>query len=81
MEVYIQLVAVVDVGIQDGRAHVVGSGYGVHVASEMQIQQLHRHDLAETSASSPAFDAESRPHGRLAQRYHGHAVAVSETLA
>ena len=80
VEIYIHLVAVVDVSIQDGRAHVVSSGDGMHVASEMQIQQLHRHDLAESAACSTALDAESRPHGRLAQRDHSHAAAMSETL-
>ena len=68
--VYAQLVAVLDMRIEQRRQQVVRSAYGVEVAGEMQVDILHRHHLGVSAARRAALDAEHRPQRRLAQRYH-----------
>ena len=74
-------VAVEDVGVEDRRAHVVGRGHGMHVAGEMEVERLHRHDLAVTATGGPALDAEGGTHRRLANGDGGRLADVVECLA
>ena len=45
MNVEAGLVAVVEVRVDHGRAEVVRGSDGVHVAGEVEVEQLHRDDL------------------------------------
>ena len=80
VQVDARLVAVVQVGIEGRRTHVVRGGDGVHVAGEMQVEQLHRHDLAVAAPGGAALDAERRPHRRLAHRDDALLADVAEPL-
>ena len=62
------VVAVVQVVVDHRREQVVRGGDGVEVAGEVQVEPLHRHDLAVAAAGRAALDPERRPHRRLAQR-------------
>ena len=75
------LVAVIEVGIEHGRAQVVGGGDRMHVAGQVQVEQLHRHDLAVAAAGRAALDAERRPHRGLADGDGGRRADVLERLA
>ena len=44
----------------------MSSSDGVHVAGEVQVEELHRNDLAVPAAGCAAFDAECRAHRWLA---------------
>ena len=57
--------------VQNGAQQVVGSGDGVHIAGEVQVDVLHRNDLCIAAAGSTAFDAEYRTQGRFAQSDDG----------
>ena len=59
-------VAVIEVGIEHRRAEVVGGGYGMHVAGEVQVEQFHRNNLGVAATGRSTLDAEGRPHGWLA---------------
>ena len=52
------LVAVVEVRVDHGRAEVVRGSDGVHVAGEVEVEQLHRDDLAVAATGGAALDAE-----------------------
>ena len=56
----VQLVALLHVVVQNGTQQVVGSGDGVHIAGEVQVDVLHRNDLCIAAAGSTALDAEYR---------------------
>ncbi len=70
VEVEAELVAVVQVVVDHRRQQVVRRGDGVEVAGEVEVEQLHRDDLAVAAAGRAALDAERRAHRRLAQRDH-----------
>ncbi len=74
-------VAVEHMGVDCGSAHVGGGGDGVDVAGEVQVEQLHRHDLAVPAARCAALDPERRPHRRLANRERCPLADVREPLA
>ncbi len=63
-----QLVAVLDVVVQQRRQQVVGRADGVEVAGEVQVDVLHGDDLGVAAAGRAALDAEHGAEGRLAQR-------------
>ena len=63
----VELVAVVDVVVDEGREQVVGRGDRGEVAGEVQVDVGHRHDLAPAAAGRTALHAEDGSHGRLAQ--------------
>src|SRR5229473_6690062 len=62
-----ELVAPVDVIVNQGGEQVVGGGDGMEVAREMEVDVLHRHDLGITTAGSAALHAEAGPETGLAQ--------------
>ena len=51
--------------VQNSAQQVVGSGDGVHIAGEVQVDVLHRNDLCIAAAGSAALDAEYRTQGCL----------------
>src|SRR5947207_11596184 len=53
-----ELVALVEMVVDHRGEQVVRRGDGVHVTGEMQVERLHRHDLAVPAACRAAFDAE-----------------------
>ena len=55
MNVEAGLVAVVEVRVDHGRAEVVRGSDGVHVAGEVEVEQLHRDDLAVAAAGGAAL--------------------------
>ena len=59
---------------------VVGRGDGVHVAGQVEVEVLHRHDLAVTAAGRAALDAEGGAHRRLADGDRGPLADVAEGL-
>ena len=52
------------------RTQVVGSGDGVDVACQVQVEVLHRDDLRVSAAGGAALDAERRSLGRLPNGRH-----------
>jgi hypothetical protein len=46
----------------------MGGGHRVHVAGQVQVEHLHRHDLAVAAPGGAALDPERRPHRGLAHR-------------
>src|SRR4029079_2172085 len=65
-----ELVAPVDVVVDQCGKQIVGGGDGVEVAGEVQVHVLHRHDLRIATAGRPTLDAEIRPERGLADAYH-----------
>ena len=63
-----ELVAVVQVVVDHRREQVVGGRDGVEVAGEVEVEPLHRDDLAVAATGRTALDPERRPHRRLTQR-------------
>ena len=74
------LVAVVEVRADHGRAEVVRSSDGVHVAGEVEVEQLHRDHLAVAAAGGAALDAEGGAHRGLADGDGGGRPDVLERL-
>ena len=70
-----QLVAVVDVRVQERRQQVVGGSNGMEVAREVQVDIFHGDDLGVPAAGRAALDAEHGAERRLAQR-HDHVLAL-----
>ena len=54
-------VVVHDLGVEDGGQEVVCRADGMHIAGEVEVQILHRHNLRQASASSATLDAKHRP--------------------
>ena len=63
-----QLVAAEEVVVEEGRAQVVRGGDGVEVAGEVDVDLLHRQDLAVAAACGAALEAEDRAKAGLADR-------------
>ena len=76
-DVDVELVAVVDVVVDQRGEQVVRRGEGGEVAGEVQVDVGHRHDLGVAAAGRAALHAEHRTHRRLAQAGHR---AVPEPL-
>src|SRR4029077_5165509 len=70
-QVETELVAVVDVVVDERGQQVVGERNGGKVAGEMQVDVLHRHHLRVAAAGRAALHAEYRSQGRLAQAHDG----------
>ena len=66
-----QLVALVDVVINQRRERVVGRGDGVEVTGEVEVDVLHRHDLRVAATGRAALDPHDGAEGGLTQRDHG----------
>ena len=81
MQIQAQLIAVKQVGIEHGRAHVVGGSHRVHISGEVQIEQLHGHHLAVAATGRPALDAERGTQRGLANSDGGLLADVAESLA
>ena len=67
VRVDVELVAVHHVRVEERGEQVVGGRDRVHVAGEVEVQVLHRHDLRVAGAGRAALDAEDRPERGLAQ--------------
>ena len=65
-----ELVAMVDMVVDQRRKQVVRERDRVEVAGEVQVDVFHRHDLRVTAACRAAFHPEHRPQRRLAQADH-----------
>ena len=63
----VEVIAPVDVIVDQRGEQVVGRGDGVKVAGEMEVYVLHRHDLGVAAAGRPALDAEIGAERGLAQ--------------
>ena len=66
VRVDVELVAVHHVRVEERREQVVGGRDRVHVAREVEVQVLHRHDLRVAGAGRAALDAEDRAERGLA---------------
>ena len=62
----VELVAVHHVRVEERREQVVGGRDRVHVAGEVEVEILHRHDLRVAGAGGAALDAEDRAERGLA---------------
>ena len=65
-----ELVAVMDVVVDERGQQVVGQRDGVEVAGEVQVDVFHRHHLRVAAAGRAALHAEHRAEARLAQADH-----------
>src|SRR5215212_5245291 len=75
-----QGVALVEMIVDHGGELVVGFGDRVDVACEVQVERLHRHDLAVTAACGAALDTENGAHRGLAHRHRRRPADVLEGL-
>ena len=64
-----ELVAVIDRVVEERRGQVVGGADRVDVAGQVEVEVLHRDDLAVAAAGGAALDPEDRPERRLADRH------------
>ena len=65
-----KFVAVLKMIVHHRREQIIGFLNGIHVADEMQIDVLRRHDLRAAAAGAAAFDAEIRAERRLTHAQH-----------
>ena len=65
-----QCVTLLQVVVQHGAQQVVGCGDRVHVAGEVQVDVLHRHNLRVAAAGRAALDTKHRAERWLAQGDH-----------
>src|SRR5215216_3111575 len=80
LQLEVECVALVEVVVDHGGELVVGLGYRVDVTGEVQIERLHRHDLAVAAAGGTALDTEHRAHRGLAHRHRRRLADVLEGL-
>src|SRR5699024_1686498 len=66
-----ELVALLDVVVDEGSEGVVCGGEGVHVAGEVEVDVLHRDDLRVAAAGRATLDAHDWALGRFADRDDG----------
>ena len=59
-------VLVVEAVVEERAGEVVGGADGVDVAGQVEVEVLHRDDLAVAAAGGPALDPEDRPERWLA---------------
>ena len=76
-----ELVALVDVVVDQRGEQVVGEADGVEVAGEVEVDVLHRHDLGVAAAGRAALHAEHGPERGLAQADHRLLADVVERVA
>ena len=79
--VEVEGVALVEVAVEHRRQQVVGRRDGVEVAGQVQVELLHRDDLAVATTGGAALDAERRAHRGLAQADHRLAADAGHRLA
>ena len=80
-DIDVQLVAVVDMGVEHGGKQVVSRTDGMKVAREVQVDVFHRDDLGVTAAGSATLDAENRAKRRLAQSDDGLLALLGKSVA
>src|SRR5919112_679720 len=80
LQLEVEGVALVEVVVDHGGELVVGLGDRVDVAGEVQIERLHRHDLAVAAPRGAALDAENGAHRGLAHRHRRRLADVLESL-
>src|SRR5829696_332096 len=80
LQLEVEGVALVEVVVDHGGELVVGLGDRVDVTDEVQIERLHRHDLAVAAAGGAALDTEHRTHRGLAHRHRRRFADVLEGL-
>ena len=76
-----ELVAPVEVVVDEGGEQVVGGADGVEIAGEVEVDVLHRHDLGVAAAGRPALHAEAGAEAGLAQADHGLLADAVEAVA
>ena len=76
-----QLIAVVDVVVDQRGKQVVGQRDGVEVAGEVQVDVLHRHHLRMAATGRATLDAKHRAERGLAQAHHGLLANAVERIA
>ena len=76
-----ELVAPVDVVVDQRGEQVVRGGDGVEVAGEVEVHVLHRHDLRVAAAGRAALHAEVRPERSLADADDGLLADAVEPIA
>ena len=77
----VELIAPIDVVVDERGEKVVRRGDGVEIAGEMQVDLLHRHDLRIAAAGGAPLHAEARAKRRLAQRDHGALADLPKAVA
>jgi hypothetical protein len=80
LQLEVEGVALVEVVVDHGGKLVMGLGDRVDVTGKVQIEILHRHDLAVTAAGGAALYAKYRAHGGLAHRHRRRLADVLEGL-
>ena len=80
MRVDAERVAVVDVVVEERRGEVVRGADRVDVAGQVEVEVLHRDDLAVAAARGAALDPEHGPERRLADRDGGPPADPVEAL-
>ena len=73
-------VAVVEAVVEERRCEVVGRADRVDVTGQVEVEVLHRDDLAVAAAGGAALDPEHRPERRLADADRGLVPDVVEPL-
>jgi hypothetical protein len=76
-----EVVAPVEMIVEEGRQEVVGAADGVEVAGEVEVDLLHRHHLRVAAASGPALHAEAGAERGLAQADGGTPADPVEAIA
>jgi hypothetical protein len=76
-----ELVAVVDMVVDQRGEQVVGELDGAEVAGKVQVDVLHRHHLRVAAAGRAALHAEHRPERRLAEADHRLLANVVQRVA
>ena len=77
----VELVAPIDVIVDQRREQIVGGADGVEIAGEMEVDVLHRHDLGIAAAGRAALHAEAGAEARLAQADERLLADVIERIA
>ena len=73
-------VLVVEAVVEERAGQVVGRADGVDVAGQVEVEVLHRDDLAVAAAGRAALDPEHRPEGRLADVHRRLVTDLVEAL-
>src|SRR5439155_232716 len=76
-----ELVAPIDVVVDQRRKQVMGGGDGVEIAGEVEVHIVHRHDLGEATAGGAALHAEVRAERGLADADDGLLADAVQTVA
>ena len=77
----VELVAPIDVIVDQRREQIVGGADGMEIAGEMEVDVLHGHDLGVAAAGSTALHAEAGAEARLAHADERLLADVIERIA